>query len=51
MFEESILEVFFHRDRGMVWIGKHLKDQLIPIALPWAGIPITKPGHLPLGYW
>jgi len=28
----------------MVWIGRDLKDHLVPTLLPWAGTPSTRPG-------
>ena len=29
-------------DHRMVWIGKDLKDHLVPTPLPWAGTPSTR---------
>ena len=31
----------YHR---MVWVGRDLKDHLVPPPLPWAGTPSTRPG-------
>jgi len=28
----------------MVWVGRDLKDHLLPAPLPWAGTPCTRPG-------
>ena len=28
----------------MVWVGRDLKGHLVPIPLPWAGTPSTRPG-------
>ncbi|NXN61757.1 TCP4 polymerase, partial [Rynchops niger] len=28
----------------MVWVGRDLKDHLVPSPLPWAGTPPTRPG-------
>jgi len=28
----------------MVWVGRDLKDHLVPTTLPWAGTPYTRPG-------
>ena len=28
----------------MVWVGRDLKDHLVPTPLPWAGTPSTRPG-------
>jgi len=28
----------------MVWVGRDLKDHLVPTPLPWAGTPYTRPG-------
>jgi len=28
----------------MVWVGRDLKDHLVPTPLPWAGAPSTRPG-------
>jgi len=28
----------------MVWVGRDLKDHLVPIPLPWAGTSSTRPG-------
>ena len=28
----------------MDWVGRDLKGQLVPISLPWAGLPTTKSG-------
>jgi len=27
-----------------VWVGRDLKDHLLPTPLPWAGTPCTRPG-------
>lgn len=29
-------------DRKMVWVGRDVKDHLLPISLPWAGTPGTR---------
>ena len=31
-------------NHGMVWVGRDLKDHLVPPPLPWAGTPSTRPG-------
>jgi len=28
----------------MVWVGRDLKDHLVPTPPPWAGTPSTRPG-------
>ena len=28
----------------MVWVGRDLKDHLVPTPLPWTGTPSTRPG-------
>ena len=28
----------------MTWVGRDLKDHLVPTPLPWAGLPTTKSG-------
>jgi len=28
----------------MAWVGRHLKDHLVPILLLWAGLPTTESG-------
>jgi len=28
----------------MVWIGRDLKNHLVPTPLPWSGIPSARPG-------
>jgi len=28
----------------MAWIGRNLKDNLVPTPLPWAGLPTTGSG-------
>jgi len=32
------------RSHRVVWVGRDLKDHLIPTPLPWAGTPSTRPG-------
>jgi len=29
--------------QSMVWVGRDLMDHLVPIPLPWAGTPSTRP--------
>ena len=38
---ELVLESWNHR---MVWVGRDLKDHLVPTPLPWAGTSSTSPG-------
>jgi len=28
----------------MLWVGRDLKDHLVPTPMPWAGTPSTRPG-------
>ena len=28
----------------MAWVGRDLKDHLVPTSLPWAGMPLTRLG-------
>jgi len=33
------------QDLRMVWVGRHLKDHLVPTPLPWTGTPSTTSGY------
>jgi len=37
----DITESWNHR---IVWVGRDLKDHLVPTPLPWAGTAYTRPG-------
>jgi len=39
--EHSYTRKPYHR---MVWVGRDLKDHLVPSPLPWTGTPFTRPG-------
>ena len=36
--------LFSRQNHRIVWVGKDLKDHLVPVFLPWAGTPSTRPG-------
>lgn len=45
-YPRGLLYVFvLSWNHRVVWVITGLKDHLIPVSLPWTGLPLTRPGY------